>query len=114
MIQKLDNMSEHGRKLYRVIFRAQEYMGTAEQWHAKVVAPDFMSAVNRALGELEIDPDRLDGSAVTMIADSTELADGKVFDIARRARAFGERGAWIFREDLPDKKPEGPRKTPLL
>ena len=66
------------------------------------------------IGELEIDPDRLDGSAVTMIADSTELADGKVFDVARRARAFGERGAWIFREDLPDKKPEGPRKTPLL
>ena len=106
--------SLEAKKVYRVILRAQEYLGTAEQWHAKVVAPDFMSALQRCLKELEMDTDRLDGSAVTMVCESTELADGKVFDVARRARAFGERGAWIFRDEAPVKTDQGPRKTELL
>ncbi len=106
--------ASEARKLYRVILRAREYLGTAEQWHAKVVASDFMAALLRALEDLEIEPAQLDGSAVTLIAESTELDDGKVFDVARRARAFGERGAWIFREDLPERSPKGPRQTPLL
>lgn len=106
--------SEESKKLFRVILRAQEYMGTAEQWHVKVVAPNFLSALQRALDELEIDATKLEGSAVTMAAESTELPEGKVFDVARRARAFGERGAWTFREDLPDRRPGGPRETELL
>jgi hypothetical protein len=102
---------EEPRRLYRVIFRAREYLGTAEQFHAKVVAPDFATALNRACTGLQLDPATLDGAAVTLIAESTELADGKVFDLARRSRGFGERGGWTLRDALPAKEPTGPRKT---
>ncbi len=102
------------RKLFRVIFRGQEYLGTAEQWHAKVVAADFVTAVTRALKALNLDATLLDGSAATLIADETELADGKVFDVARRSRAFGDRGGWTVRDDLPQRQAAGPRETPLL
>ena len=102
------------RHLFRVIFRSKEYMGTAEQFHAKVVAPDFATAVKRACDAMELDPQKLDGAAVTLMREDTELADGKVFDFARRSRGFGERGAWQVRDLLPRKEPTGPRKTGML
>ncbi len=102
------------RRLFRVIFRGREYLGTAEQFHAKVVAPDFTTALQRACEALGLDAAKIDAAAVSLIADDTELADGKVFDLARRSRAFGERGGWIFRDVLPAKEPSGPRKTPVL
>ncbi|HSG81011.1 MAG TPA: hypothetical protein VLC48_02070 [Gemmatimonadota bacterium] len=102
------------RNLYRVIFRATEYLGTAEQFHAKVVAPDFATAMTRACDALGLDRDKLDGAAVTLISENTELADGKVFDFARRTRGFGERGGWIFKDLLPRKEAEGPRQTEAL
>lgn len=105
---------DSARRLFRVMLRGQEYLGTAEQWHAKVVAPDFLSALQLALEALELDPVRLDGSAVTLIAEDTELRDGKVFDVARRSRGFGERGGWTFRDVLPEKRPTGPRSTEVL
>ncbi len=102
------------RSLFRVIFRGAEYMGTAEQFHAKVVAPDFATALSRACEALGLDPVKLDGAAVTLIHEDTELADGKVFDFARRSRGFGERGGWTFRDLLPKKEATGPRKTEAL
>lgn len=102
---------ERPRRLYRVIFRGREYLGTAEQFHAKVVAPDFAVALTRACSALELDPTTLDCAAVSLIAENTELADGKVFDLARRSRGFGERGGWTLRDALPAKEPTGPRKT---
>ncbi len=102
------------RKLFRVIFRGHEFRGTAEQFHAKVVASDFATALSRACQALGLDPNRLDGAAVTLIADETELADGKVFDLARRSRGFGERGGWVFRDALPAKEGGGPRSTEML
>lgn len=102
---------EQARRLYRVIFRGREYLGTAEQYHAKVVAPDFATALNRACSALHLDPAMLEGAAVTLIAETTELADGKVFDLARRSRGFGERGGWTLRDALPAREPTGPRKT---
>ncbi len=102
------------RRLFRVIFRGHEYLGTGEQFHAKVVAPDFQTALSRACAALNLDPVKLDGAAVTLIADETELADGKVFDLARRSRGFGERGAWTFKDILPARIPAGPRKTEAL
>ena len=102
------------RRLFRVIFRGREYMGTAEQFHAKVVAPDFGSALTRACDALGLDPARLDGVAVSLIRDHTELQDGKVFDFARRSRAFGERGGWTVRDVLPHKEATGPRETGVL
>lgn len=105
---------EQPRRLFRVIFRGREYLGTAEQYHAKVVAPDFASALDRACKALSLDPSRLEGAAVTLIRDETELSDGKVFDLARRSRGFGERGAWTFRDVLPAKEPSGPRETEAL
>ena len=101
-------------RLFRVIFRGHDVLGTAEQYHAKVVAPDFASALSRVCEALALDPARLDGAAVTLIAEETELRDGKVFDLARRSRGFGERGGWTFRDALPAKEATGPRKTEVL
>lgn len=102
------------RRLFRVIFRGHDYLGTGEQFHAKVVAPDLQSALTRVCKALGLDPSMLDSVAVTLVADETELADGKVFDLARRSRGFGERGAWTFKDVLPARLPGGPRKTELL
>ncbi|MGD8698963.1 MAG: hypothetical protein PVJ43_06715 [Gemmatimonadales bacterium] len=99
------------RHLYRVIFRGKHYLGSAEQFHAKVVATDFATAVERVCAAMELDPTKLEGVAVTLIREDTELADGKVFDFARRSRGFGERGGWHFKDILPQKQPTGPRKT---
>jgi hypothetical protein len=101
-------------RLFRVIFRGREYLGTGEQFHAKVVAPDFVTALERACEALNLDATKIDGAAITLIADHTELAEGKVFDLARRSRGFGERGGWTFRDALPAKESTGPRKTPVL
>lgn len=102
------------RRLFRVIFRGREVYGTAEQYHAKVVAPDFAAALSRACAALGLDQMKVDSAAVTLIADATELADGKVFDLARRSRGFGERGGWVFRDALPAKESKGPRDTEWL
>ncbi len=103
------------RRLFRVMLRGHEYLGTGEQFHAKVVAPDFATALDRVTEALGLDPAKLDGAAVTLIAEDTELAEGKVlFDLARRSRGFGERGGWIFREALPAKQSSGPRTTEVL
>ncbi len=102
------------KRLFRVIFRGHDYLGTGEQYHAKVVAPDLRSALSRVCEALGLDPGALDSVAVTLVADETELADGKVFDLARRSRGFGERGAWTFKDILPARIPGGPRKTELL
>jgi hypothetical protein len=109
-----EERNETPRRLFRVIFRGREYLGTAEQFHAKVVAPDFATALQRACEALRLDATKVDAAAVTLIAEDTELADGKVFDLARRSRGFGERGGWVFRDVLPAKEPSGPRKTPVL
>jgi hypothetical protein len=106
--------TEGPHRLYRVIFRGREYLGTGEQYHAKVVAPDFATALTRACTALHLDADALDGAAVTLVAESTELADGKVFDLARRSRGFGERGGCTLRDALPAKEPTGPRKTEVI
>jgi hypothetical protein len=109
-------MSEDEKRpnLYRVIFRRKEYLGTAEQLHAKVVAFDFATAMKRACDALGLDPAALEGAVVTLIQEDTEIRDGKVFDFARRTRAFGERGGWTWKHILPRKDPTGPRKNPLL
>ncbi len=115
MAQKKTKRAEkQKRKLFRVIFRGREYLGTAEQFHAKVVAADFSTALSRACEAMNLDPGRLDGAAVTLIAEDTELADGKVFDFATRSRGFGERGGWVFRDLLPRKEYTGPRNTEAL
>ena len=114
MAKRKTKKSETSRKLFRVIFRGREYLGTAEQFHAKVVAPDFVTALSRACEAMDLDPGRLDGAAVTLIADNTELTDGKVFDFATRSRGFGERSGWHFRNVLPQKEPTGPRETGVL
>ena len=103
-----------GRRLFRVIFRGREVYGTAEQFHAKVVAPDFASALARACQALNLDQTKVDSAAVTLIAEDTELTEGKVFDLARRSRGFGERGGWVFRDALPAKESKGPRDTEWL
>ncbi len=102
------------RRLFRVIFRGHDYLGTGEQYHAKVVASDLQSALTRVCKALGLDPSMLDSVAITLVADETELADGKVFDLARRSRGFGERGAWTFKDILPARIPGGPRTTELL
>lgn len=102
------------RRLFRVIFRGHDVLGTTEQYHAKVVAPDFATALGRACAALRLDPSRVEAAAVTLIADQTELGDGKVFDLARRSRGFGERGGWTFKDALPEKAATGPRKTEAL
>ena len=99
------------RHLFRVIFRGKQYLGSAEQFHAKVVAPDFATAVERVCQTMKLDPTKLEGVAVTLMREDTELADGKVFDFARRSRGFGERGGWHYKDILPQKQPTGPRKT---
>jgi len=99
------------RHLYRVIFRGKPYLGSAEQFHAKVVAPNFPCAVERVCEAMQLDPTKLEGVAVTLIREDTELVDGKVFDFARRSRGFGERGGWHFKDILPQKLSTGPRKT---
>ena len=99
------------RHLFRVIFRGKQYLGSAEQFHAKVVAPDFATAVERVCEAMRLDPNKLEGVAVTLVRENTELADGKVFDFARRSRGFGERGGWHFKDALPQKQSTGPRKT---
>jgi hypothetical protein len=99
------------RHLFRVIFRGKQYLGAAEQFHAKVVASDFATAVERVCAAMQLDPTKLEGVAVTLMKEDTELADGKVFDFARRSRGFGERGGWHFKDALPQKQPTGPRKT---
>ncbi len=105
---------EPTKKLFRVIFRGHEYLGTAEQFHAKVVSHDFATALKLACDAMGLDPEKIDGAAITMISADTELADGKVFDFARRSRGFGERGGWVCWDLRPRKEPEGPRKTPLI
>ena len=100
--------------LFRVMLRGREYLGTAEEHHAKVVAPDFLTALTRAIEALRLDPAKLGGSAVTVISETTEMVDGKVFDMARRSRGFGERGGWTFRHALPARSHEGPRTTEAL
>ncbi|NIR42411.1 MAG: hypothetical protein GWN99_13550 [Gemmatimonadetes bacterium] len=112
--KKRNKKNQKVRNLYRVILRGAEYLGTAEQFHAKVVAPDFAAALARACDALELDRAKLDSAAVTLIQEDTELADGKVFDFARRSRGFGERGGWTFKDVLPTKEPTGPRKTEVL
>ena len=109
-------MTEHEKKpnLYRVIFRRKEYLGTAEQFHAKVAAHDFNTALQLACDALDLDPVSLEGAVVTLIHENTEIRDGKVFDFARRTRAFGERSGWTWKNLLPRKDPTGPRKNPLL
>jgi hypothetical protein len=114
MMAKKGKGKKKSRKLFRVIFRCRECLGAAEQLHAKVVAPDFATALERACEALDLDASKIDGAAVTLISKETELADGKVFDFARRSRAFGERGGWVLRDALPGKEPTGPRKTGLL
>jgi len=99
------------RHLFRVIFRGKQYLGAAEQFHAKVVASDFATAVERVCEAMQLDPNKLEGVAVTLMKEDTELADGKVFDFARRSRGFGERGGWHFKDILPMKQSSGPRKT---
>jgi hypothetical protein len=100
------------RKLFRVIFRGPEFLGTWDEWHAKVVADDIHAAIDRALEHLQLDQVALHGALVTMIATETELPEGKVFEAARRSRAFGQRGAWI--DEPVERRPGEPRKTPLL
>lgn len=102
------------RRLFRVIFRSMEYRGTVEQFHAKVVAPDFATALSRGCQALGLDALKLDGAAVTVVSEDTELKDGKVFDLARRSRGFGERGGWTFRDALPAREARGPRDTEAL
>ena len=103
--------SGSNRHLFRVIFRGKQYLGAAEQFHAKVVAPNFACAVERVCEAMNLDPSKLEGVAVTLVRENTELADGKVFDFARRSRGFGERGGWHFKDILPQKQSSGPRKT---
>ncbi|UCC74325.1 MAG: hypothetical protein JSV86_07140 [Gemmatimonadota bacterium] len=91
---------EQPGRLYRVIIRGQEYLGTAAEHHAKVVAPDSLAAVHLTIEALKLDPARLDGVAVTLIREDSELAEGKVFDMSHRCRGFGERGGW-----MPDAPP---------
>lgn len=99
-------------RLFQVIFRGPEFLGTWDEWHAKVVADEMQTAIERALEHLELDQAELHGVLVTMIATGTELPEGKVFEAARRSRAFGQRGAWI--DEPVERKPGEPRKTPLL
>ena len=56
-----------GRHLFRVIFRGKQYLGSAEQFHAKVVATDFATAVERACEAMQLDPTKLEGVAVTLM-----------------------------------------------
>jgi ATP phosphoribosyltransferase regulatory subunit HisZ len=105
---------EPKRKLFRVIFRGREYLGTAEQFHAKVVAVDFATALKRACDAMELDPERIDAAAITLISAETELADGKVFDFARRSRGFGERGGWVCWDLRPRKESTGRRETEII
>ncbi|MGD2151889.1 MAG: hypothetical protein PVG79_01395 [Gemmatimonadales bacterium] len=105
---------EHARKLFRVIFRCHEYLGTAEQFHAKVVARDFSTALKLACDAMELDPDNVDAAAITLISAETELAEGKVFDFARRSRGFGERGGWVGWDLRPRKESSGPRDTEII
>jgi hypothetical protein len=112
--KKKKTKNEKRPKLFRVMFRGADYRGTAEQFHAKVVAPDFSAALIRACSAMNLDPETLNAAAVTLISNETELADGKVFDFAKRSRGFGERGGWICSGTLPGKEPTGPRKTDLL
>jgi hypothetical protein len=86
---------EQPQQLYRVMTRGPEHLGIAEEHHTKVVAPDSLTAVHLAIEALKLDPTRLDGVAVTLIREDTELAEGKVFDMSHRSRGFGERGAWM-------------------
>ena len=105
--------SKEPQKLFRVTFRGHDYLGAWDEWQAKVVARDLVAAVHRMLEYLEIPEQDLTGAAITVIADNTELPEGKVLEPARRSRAFGQRGAWI--EEPEERKPvESPRKTPLL
>ena len=111
---KKSEPEQEKRKLFRVIFRGHEYLGTAEQFHAKVVAHDFATALKRACDTMGLDPEKIDGAAITLISADTELADGKVFDFARRSRGFGERGGWVFWDVRPRKEPTGPRDTEII
>ncbi len=105
---------ERSKKLFRVIFRGHEYLGTAEQFHAKVVAHDFATALKLACDAMGLDPEKIDGAAITLISANTELAEGKVFDFARRSRGFGERGGWVCWDLRLRKESEGPRKTEII
>lgn len=103
---------ESERRLFRVLFRGPEFLGTWDEWHAKVVAADIETAIERVIHHFELHEVDLHGAFVTMISERTELPEGKVFEAARRSRAFGQRGAWI--DEPVERKPGEPRKTPLL
>ncbi len=109
------NEKRSTRKLFRMTFRGREPLGTSGQWQAKVVSDGPVAALDRALEALELQEAEIEGVHITLIAERTELPEGRVFDIARRSVAFGERGAWTLQEPVPERSPdEGPRKTPLL
>ncbi|UCF21181.1 MAG: hypothetical protein JSU87_07280 [Gemmatimonadota bacterium] len=87
--------TEQRARLYRVILRAQEYLGTSEEHHAKVVAPDALTAASLTIEALELDPADLAGVGVTLICEDSQQAKGRVFDKSHRSRGFGERGGWL-------------------
>lgn len=101
------------QKLFRVTFRGHDYLGAWDEWQAKIVAPDPLAAAHRMLQYVELSEEELTGVAVTLVAETTELPEGKILEPARRSRAFGQRGAWID-EPQERKSEEEPRKTPLL
>jgi hypothetical protein len=84
-----------GRRLYRVAIRGQEYLGTAEEHHAKVVASDFLTAVRLSIEAFELDSSKVDGVTVTLLCEDCELPEGEVLDRCHRCRGFGERGGWL-------------------
>ena len=91
-------------RLYRVATRGRQYLGTAEEHHAKVVAADFLTAMQLTVESFQLDPASLQGVVVTLICEDCELEEGTVFDKGHRCRGFGERGGW-----LPDCPP--PRRS---
>jgi hypothetical protein len=101
------------QKLFRVTFRGHDYLGAWDEWQAKVVARDLLTAVHSMLQFLDLPEEDLTGANVTLVAEETELPEGRILEPARRSRGFGQRGAWI--EEPPERKAqEEPRKTPLL
>lgn len=91
---------ERPGKLYRVMIRGQEYLGTAEEYQANVVAPDSPAAVCLTIEALKLDPASVQGVVVTLMRENGELPEGEVFAVSHRYRGFGERGGWV-----PDSPP---------
>ena len=85
---------ERPGNLYRVALRGQQCLGTAEEYHAKVVAADFLTAVRLTTEALRLDPACLEGVVVTLICTGSELQEGRVFDTGHRCRGYGDRGGW--------------------